>query len=168
MKRLLTVALFCSAALSAQTLRWSATSGAVSQGAATTTNTIQQPSSAATVAYIDQVTVYCSVACTVTFAVNGTGATTTSGTVVPILPYPLASTPNVNFFTASNVGAGTAQGGIGYVAAGSQQTFCFSTTCGVNGQLSLLTSGTAINNNFSVTISAITGTSNVSIYGRSQ
>lgn len=168
MKRLLILATLASGCLSAQTLRWSATSGSVSQAASATTNTIQQPSSGATVAYIDQVTVYCSVSCTVTFAVNGTGATTTAGTVIPILPYSLSATPNVNFFTASNVGAGTAQGGIGYVGTGAQVTFCFSPSCGANGQLSLLTTGTAINNNFSVTINAITGNSNVTVYGRSQ
>ena len=168
MKRLLILALVCSAGLSAQTLRWFSTSGATSQTGSASTFTIQQPASGATNAYIDQVVVYCSVACTVTFAANGTGATTTAGTVTPLLPYSLSATPNVNAFTASNVGAGTAQGGSGYVGAGGQVTFCFSQTCGVSGQLILNTSGTAINNNFSVTISAITGTSNIAIYGRSQ
>ena len=167
MRYLLLIAL-SAATLSAQTLGWTATTGDVSQSGSASSSTIQQPASNATAAYIDKVVVYCSVACNVTFAANGTGATTTAGTVTPTLPYSLVATPNVNFFTASNVAAGTAQGGITHIPAGVTVTFCFGQPCGNAFQVILGTAGTAINNNLTATISAITGTSNVVWYGRSQ
>src|SRR5271157_2417671 len=168
MRRLLLILALIPAGLSAQTLAWTATTGITAQSGATATSTIQQPASGATAAYIDQVVVYCSVACTATVNVNGTGATTTAGTVTPQLPYSLIATPNVNFFTASNVGAGTIQGGIIEIPAGAVIPLCFSQQCGKTFQVILGTAGTAINNNISVVISAITGNSIVTWYGRSQ
>ncbi len=62
-------------------LRWSATTGDVSLNSAGTTDTIQQPATNGSDVAIDQIVVYCSVACTVTQAANGAAATATAGTV---------------------------------------------------------------------------------------
>jgi hypothetical protein len=97
------------------TVRWAATTGDVSISAAYTATV--QLASGASQALVDQIVVYCSVACSVTQVANGTAATTTAGTVTPILPAPSVAAVPVAFFTASNVGAGTAQGG----AVGVQQ-----------------------------------------------
>jgi hypothetical protein len=149
----------------AQQLRWSATTGNVSQTAATTTATIQQGSVGSQI-FIDQIVVYCSVACVVSQAANGTAATATAGTVKPILPTPLQTVIPVNFFTASDVGSGTAQAGNINLPAATTVTLCLSPLCGGPGQVEVPTGSTS--NNYSVTISAITGTSNITFYGRTQ
>src|ERR1035441_2940329 len=97
------------------TVRWAATTGDVSISAAYTATV--QLASGASQALVDQIVVYCSVACSVTQVANGTAATTTAGTVTPILPAPSVAAVPVAFCTASNGGAGTAQGG----AVGVQQ-----------------------------------------------
>ena len=149
-----------------QQTRWSATTGNVSQTGATYTATIQQPATQQTQVYLDQIMVYCSVACTVTQTAFGTAATTTAGTIAPILPNTTTNNLTVKFFTASNVGAGTQQqGGIFNLGAGATAVFCLSTSCGNPVQVALPTSGTA--SNYSVQISAVTGTSNITFYGRS-
>lgn len=167
MKRLLALALLPASLASAQTsVRWFATSGDVPLSTAATTVTIQQPATNPAMAYIDQVVVYCSVACSITTAVNGTAATSTAGTVQTLLP----NQPNLpiplTFWTASNVGTGTSQSGILHVSAGATVTLCFSPQCG-NGSQYILGSGSGTNNNFSVITNSITGTVNITIYGRS-
>ena len=153
-------------ALLAQPVRWAATTGDVTISAAYTA-TIQQPATGGALQSIDQVVVYCSVACTVTQAANGTAATTTAGTVAPILPAPLSVTLPLSFFTASNVGAGTAQGGALHIFAGDTKVLCLSSTCGTAGQVALPPGGgTAAN--YSITIGSISGTVNITFYGRSQ
>lgn len=146
-------------------VRWAATTGNVSQTGATYTATIQQPATGQTQAYLDQIVVYCSVACTVTQDANGTAATSTAGTVTPILPAQFKTPVGVTFWTASNVGNGTQQGGIINLPATSTVTLCLSPACGNPAQVLLPTGGTA--SNYSVTINAITGTSNITFYGRS-
>jgi hypothetical protein len=166
MRRLLIFMALAMLAPAQNYVRWSATTGDISLSAAGTTATVQQPSSGDGEVTIDLVTVYCSVACNVTQAANGTGATTTAGTVQAILPTQLNLPSPVNFFTASNVGTGTAQGGTVRVLAGVQQNICLSSFCGASGNVQLPRTG--INSNWSITISAITGTANITYYLRTQ
>lgn len=165
MKTFLLALLTCACGIAQQT-RWAATTGNVSQSGATYAATIQQPATGQQQVYLDQIVVYCSVACTVTQSAYGTAATATAGTVTPILPSQSSAPLTTTFFTASNVGSGTQQGGIINLPAGATVTLCLSQACGNPAQVLLPTSGTSAN--YSVTISAITGTSNVTFYGRSQ
>lgn len=141
----------------AQQVRWSATTGIVTQSGASYTATIQQPAGSRAPIYLDLVYVYCSVACIVTQTAFGSGATTTIGTVQPLMPSPPNTPINLNFFTASNVGAGTQQGGPFPMLAGQNQPFDVS-------QIIIPTSG--INANYSFTINAITGNSSITFLGR--
>lgn len=166
MKRILLLAALLSApAFSQQTIRWSATTGDVSLSSAGTTATIQQPATNASQEVLEQVVVYCSVACSVTQAASGTAATTTAGTVTPVLPNQLSVPVPVNFFTASNVGAGTAQGGAVHIPAGGTVVLCMNTACGNSQNVTLGTSG-GTGTNYSVSVSSITGTANITFYGR--
>jgi hypothetical protein len=167
MKRILALFVFA-VLLTAQStpLRWAATTGNVSLSGAGTTATIQQPNTTGNDILIDQIVVYCSVACIVTQAANGSAATATVGTVTPILPTPLQVSVPVGFFTASNVGSGTAQGGAVNLPAGATQVFCLSPACGNPAQVAV--SRGSVNNNYSVAVSTITGTANITFYGRSQ
>ena len=166
MKRLI---LFFSLALcafgQAQQIRWAATTGDVSISAAYAA-TIQQPATNASQVYIDQIVVYCSAACTVSQAANGTAATATAGTVTPILPTQLNTTVPVNFWTASNVGSGTAQGGAVHIFAGDTKILCLSPSCGNPAQVILGTGGTAVN--YTLSIASVTGTVNITFLGRTQ
>ena len=162
MKRLL---LFMAAAFSLsaqQTIHWTATTGSVSQSGSTYTATIQQPATNQQRVLINKILVYCSVACTVTQSANGTAATSTAGTISLTLPsLPTDAMPTATFWTASNAGTGSPQGGITYVPAGGQVVLCTSPSgaCVNQPQIILVGNGTAAN--YSVTISAITGTSNI-------
>lgn len=155
MKTLLCLALSVSAW--GQVVRFSATTGDTVLSAAGTKFTIQQPASNAKQVNLEAVTVYCSVACDFTQAVNGTAATTTAGTVTSLLPY-IGKTMNVTAFTASNVGAGTASGGIVHIAggAGTERTIDLS-------KISFGATGTSTNYTF--VISSITGTVNITVVG---
>jgi len=150
--------------------RWYATTGDVSQSGSASTSTIQQTATNASQTIVEAGTVYCSVACSVTFAVNGTAATSTTGTVTPLLPTPLQAPAPFTFWTASNVGSGTAQGGKNYLAAGVPQTYCFSTSlvCPGGSINFTLGSGQGSASNLSATVSSITGTSNVTYFVRTQ
>lgn len=150
--------LFLTLPLAAQVARWSATTGDVVLSGTATTATIQQPTTNASQVIIEQIVVYCSAACTFTQTANGTAATVTAGTVVPLLPTPSNRTAPFNFFTASDVGAGTAQGGIVHVPAAATVPVCLSTTCGAGSDVSL---GTASRSNYNVVIASMTGTVNV-------
>ena len=156
-------------------VRWFATTGDVSLNGAGTTATIQQPATGAQQVQLEQIVVYCSVACNVTQTANGTAATATAGTIQAILPNPLSSSaqpvvPNVTFWTASNVGAGTAQAGIFHIGGLGTQDFCLSTACGAlrTVYLAIPPGSPGGNANYSVTISSITGTANITFYGLSQ
>ena len=164
MRRILMLLALCAPAFGQNYVRWAATSGDVSLSAAYTV-TIQQPATNAQQVELEAIIVYCSVACNVTQAANGAAATSTAGTVTPILPSQLNITPSAKFWTASNVGAGTAQGGIFHLAVGATTAFCLSTSCGATQSVRLGTGGTG--NNYSVSISSISGTANITIYGRS-
>lgn len=167
MKRLL-IPILCLAACAANAQnvqRWSATTGDVALVAAGTTATVQAlaPTAGAQTVYLEAAIVYCSVACTVTQAVNGAAATATAGTVTPILPTPLNYAAPFTFWTASNVGAGTAQGQATHVAAGGTVVLCFNPACGNAGQVQI-GQGAGTAGNYSVTISSITGTANITFY----
>lgn len=159
---------FLSFSLSAQTTtRWYATTGDVVLSGAGTAATIQQPATGATQVILDRVDVYCSVPCNVTQTANATTpATSTAGTITPILPTPLNFLFPFTFWTASNASGGTAQAGIVHLTAAGYTSLCFSTACGNPGNVILGTGGTAAN--YTVTVSSITGTANVTFYGRSQ
>ena len=164
MKKLLALLALCLPLAAQQTTaRWYATTGNVSQSGATYTATIQQPATNQSQVAIDQIIVYCSVTCTVTQSANGTAASSTANTVGPLLPTPLNVPINLTFWTASNVGAGTQQGGIANIAGPGTAILCLGTSCGNAGQITL---PAGMVSNYSVTISAITGTSNIAYYGR--
>ncbi len=157
--------LFCGAGFAQQVLRWSATTGDVSLSGATTAATVQQPATNASQVYLDQIVVRCSVTCVITQKANGTAATTTAGTVRPILPTQLNTTIPVNFFTASNVGAGTQQGGTFTLESAGTVVLCLTTSCGNPADVIMGTGGgTAVN--YTVSIGSITGTVNITFYGR--
>lgn len=134
--------------------RFSMTTGDAVLNAAATTLTIQKPAIVAGVAgkniALESVTVYCSVACNVTQASNGTAATTTAATVTPIPPN--SATPTATAFSASNVGGGTAIGGITHIPAGGTVTLDLS-------KVVLFGGGTGTN--YSITVGSITGTANI-------
>jgi hypothetical protein len=158
------LAVFTAVAWSQPNVRWAATTGDLSLSAASTA-TIQQPATNGVTAFIDQIVVYCSVACSVTQAANGSAATATAGTITPILPTPGNVPIPLTFWTGSNVGTGTAQGGITHVPAGDTVVLCLSPSCGNAQQVQLATIGSS--SNYSVTIASISGTANITFYGRS-
>lgn len=149
-------------AFSQSAQRFFATTGDASLVATGTTATVQQPTTNANPVTLEQAVVYCSVACSVTQAANGTNATTTAGTVIPILPNQLNVPVPVNFFTASNVGAGTAQAGIIHIPAGSTVVLCLAKSCGNGQDVVIGAGGTAWN--YSISIGSITGTANITFY----
>ncbi len=166
MKRTLLLALLALPIWAQQSIRFAATSGDVVLNAAATAVTLQQPAANNSQVFIDQIQVYCSAACSVSLAANGAAATTTAGTVTPLLPSQLNLTVPVNFFTASNVGAGTAQGGITHLPAGGTVVLCLSPSCGNPDQVVLGTGGTAAN--YTVNIASVTATVNITMFGRAR
>jgi hypothetical protein len=155
MKRVFCAALIaaCLMGQNAGGFRYSATTGNVSLSGAGTSFTVQQPQSGAASVNLEAAVVYCSVACTLTQAQNGTAATATAGTVNPLLPFGPAS--NTTVWTASNVGTGTPAGGALVLQAGIPVTLIMS-------GITLPKTGTATNYTF--TISSITGTANITVY----
>ncbi len=131
---------------------YSATTGDVALSGAGTALTIQQPATGARQVQLQSAVVYCSVACAVSQAENGTAATATAGTAVALLPArrPAAAT----VWTASNAGAGTAAGGILHVAAGSFVVIDLS-------QIAMGNTGSGTN--YTVSVGSITGTANITL-----
>jgi hypothetical protein len=169
MKKLFFFSLLASCLCAQQTVAWKATTGSVSLSGAATAATIQQVSATAGagVAYIDKITVYCSVACGVTQAYNGSAATATAGTINPLPPAAPNAVVPLTFWTASNVGTGTDAGGITEVPAGGTAIFCLSSSCGNNTQI-ILPQGGGTGSNYTVTVGSITGTAIITFFGRSQ
>lgn len=151
----LTLPLLIAGLCQAQLVRWVGTTGDVVLAAAATTLTIQQPATGAKAVTLETATIYCSVACDITQKQNGTGATATSATLIPITS--TLTSPVTTLFRASNVGSGTALGFIYHLAAGAYVVFDLSKVSLPN------TSSIAVN--YSISISAITGTANVTIIG---
>lgn len=166
MKQFIIGLLVLVASAAAQTVRWSATTGDVVLAAAATAATIQQPATNGRDVIIDQIVVYCSAACSATQAANGAAATTTAGTVTPLLPAPANAATTAKFFSASNVGAGTAQGGITHVPAGGTAVLCLSTSCG-NAADVIVGRGGGGASNYTLAIASMTGTVNVTFFLRS-
>jgi hypothetical protein len=165
MKKILLLAVaLCLPLLSQDVRRWSATTGDVSLSGAGTTATVQQPATNATQTIIEQVIVYCSVACNVMQASGGSTATTTAGTVQPLAPTAANAIAPFQFFTASNVGAGTAQGGALHLPAGATISICFTSACGAGQDVYIGPN----NANYSVSVSSITGTANITFILRTR
>ncbi len=144
-----------------------ATTGDVSLSAAGTTATLQVKTVNNVQIILDYVTVYCSVACTFTQTANGTAATTTAGTVTSLLPNPLGAALPVNFFTASNVGNGTDQAGIIHVGAGETKTIALGPpVMPKNITLGPSPGGPGTGTNYNIVVASITGTANVTFFGR--
>lgn len=121
--------------------------------AAAETLTVQQPASGAARRVIFRsASVYCSVACNITFRINGTAATATANTVVQLSP--AGPTPLATAFSVSDVGVGTKVAPIFAVAAGGTQSFDLT-------GMELRGSGTA--KNLSVSTDAITGNARIQI-----
>jgi hypothetical protein len=144
---------------------WSATTGDVALVAAGTTATIQKTATNSVMVTLTKAIVYCSVACTVTQAANGTAATATAGTIRPILPDSPTGTLPFNFYTASNVGAGTAQGGIVHIPAGGTVILCLSKSCGNAQDVVIGRSDGGVGTNYSIAIGSVSGTVNITFFG---
>jgi hypothetical protein len=95
----------------------------------------------------------------------GTAATATASTINPIIPSTSASSVTATFWTASNVGAGTQQGGTFHLQGPGTQTFCLNTSCGATKSVTLPITGTG--SNYSVSIVSLTGTVNITFVGLS-
>lgn len=146
--------------LAAQTtqVRFSATTGDVPLVSAGTTLTIQPPATNAKQWTGETAYIYCSVACSVSQAKNGAAATATAGTFTAVNPG--ETTPAVTtVWTASNVGTGTAVGGILHLAAGATVAIDLS-------KVKLGATGTATN--YSISVSSITGNANITVIGMEQ
>jgi hypothetical protein len=134
--------------------RYSATTGDAVLSASATTLTIQKAATVAGVTgkniALESFTVYCSVACSVSQAFNGAAATATSATAQPIPLNSIAATATA--WSASNVGGGTAVGGILHIPAGGTVTIPVPLVV-------LFGAGTGAN--YSVTVASITGTANI-------
>jgi hypothetical protein len=144
--------------------RFTETSGDVSLSAAGTTFTIQQPSVAsggAKQVTLEGATVYCSVACNLTQTYNGTAASTTAVTPVPVPGTPANATASVTTYKNSNVGSGTGVGGILHIPAGQTINICLNTSCGALANVTMGNTDTGTNYNF--VISSITGTANITV-----
>jgi hypothetical protein len=152
MRSLLALFVLVTSACFGQVNRYSATSGDVSLSGAGTSFTIQQPAAGAKILTLEAIQVYCSVACNVTQAVNGTAATATAGTISAIPPATIPAAATV--WTASNVGAGTAVGAILHLAAAVTQVI----------DVSKVQLGNAPASNYTVTISSITGNANITLF----
>ena len=169
MRRLIFILALTAPLFAQTTTRWRATTGDVSLSGSAYSATVQQPTVASmsgSAAYLDQVQVYCSVACSVTQAVNGSAATSTAGTLQALLPTPLNAVVPLTFWTNSNVGAGTDQAGITHVPAGGTVILCLTASCGNPAQF-IVGPGSGTASNYSVTIAAgVTGTVNITVFGR--
>ena len=131
--------------------RYSGTTGDVSLTAAGTTLTIQQPAVPVRSISFESATVYCSVACTVTQAQLGAAATTTAGSFTVMAPHTRGA--SALLFTASNVGTGQAIGGAIHLGAGQSVVI----------DLSSYVITAAPNANYSISVSSITGTANITV-----
>jgi len=163
MRTFLAILALAAAGWAQNVVRWSATTGQVSLTSSGTAATVQQPPTGAAQEIIEQIVVYCSVGCTATQYSGGTAATATAGTVVPLLPVQANFPIPLNFYTASNTGTGTQQGGITNIPAGATVVLCLARTCGNGGDVALpATSGAQ----YTLVIGSLTGMVNITFYGR--
>ena len=134
--------------------RYSSTTGDVSLSGAATAFTIQQPPTNAKTLYLESAVAYCSVACTLTQSSDGTAATSTAGTIVPLPPITVPASATT--WTASNVGTGTAAGGAVHLPAGGN-------TAVLDLSRIVLPAGNT-NTNYTVSIASLTGTVNITFF----
>jgi hypothetical protein len=144
---------FCALAAAQGKARFSASTGDLSLSASSTSATVQQPASGGKLLTLDYAKVYCSVACTVTQSQNGTAASATAVPPVAVIPFSAAS-PVASFYSPSNAGSGKAIGGALHLQAG-QEVF-------INLK-SLVLPNIGTGSNYSITISSITGTANITL-----
>lgn len=144
--RLAATTLLWTATLTAQD-RWFTARASGTLSAAATTATIQQGENSNRDLMLDTATVSCPAACNITQAQNGTAATATAGTIVALNPAATARSAGT-FWTASNVGAGTAIGPIVSCSAACTVVLDLSRITIPRGSTSM---------NYSVSISAVTG-----------
>lgn len=160
MKRLLLFALLA-LPLAAQQ-RFSVSTGNAVLSAAATAVTVQQPAlvngnTVAATVTLESATVYCSVACVVTQTQNATAATATVATPVAISPSGPAAIAQA--FTASNFSGGTTVPPVINVPAG--QTISIDLS-----RVTLPKGGSGVN--YTVGISSITGTANITMIWKEQ
>lgn len=111
--------------------------------------TIQLPAEDRSYVEIQDITVQCSAACPVVFERNGTAATTTAATLVPVNPQTApAAGPRIEAFHSSNVGAGTAVSATWSLPAGAIVPF---------GMEGWFLTGTGNTNNVTVRVGPLTG-----------
>jgi hypothetical protein len=156
MKKL--ILLFCCAAALAQSPRYMATTGDVVLSGTATALTLQQPASNQSSIQLESAIVYCSVACVVSQAQNGSAATSTAGTIRRIPPNTTASSATV--WTASNVGAGTATAPDLHLTAAGTMVIDLSKVVLARG------AGTGVN--YTISIASITGTANIALFWTEQ
>lgn len=155
MKRTLLLSLCVGLLAFAASSRFSATTGDVSLSGAGTALTIQQPAKNGAPISLESATVYCSVACNVTQTQDGAAATATAGTAVPLLPTPSVQSAVATVWTASNASGGTTAGGILHIPAGSTVPIDLSKVA--------LGPGAGTGSNYTITVSSITGTANITV-----
>lgn len=135
--------------------RFTATTGDVALTSSGTTLTIQQPVLSSKLVTLETAIVYCSVACSVTQRQNGTPTSPAAGTPIPLLP--LTTLPAAGILTASSISGGTMPGGILRILGG----------VGTDRNLTLtgisLPSGAGSVSDYSIIVSAITGTANITL-----
>ncbi len=134
--------------------RYSATSGDVALVAAGYAFTIQMPATGGRRVYLESAIVYSSVAANVTQAFNGTAATATAGTT-GTLPPNITLAASALVWGASNVGAGTAAGGILHIPAGGTANIDLS---------EIVLNGAGTGANYTFTIASLSGTVNVTLF----
>jgi len=165
MKKLLLIGVLAFTAQAQNTVAWKATTGDVALVASGTTATIQKTATNSVLVTLSRALVYCSVACTVTQAANGTAASATAGTINPVLPDTPTGVLPFNFYTASNVGAGTDQGGPIHVPAGSSVVICLAKSCGNAQDVVIGRANGGVGTNYSISVSSITGTAAITFWG---
>lgn len=134
--------------------RYSASTGTLTLSGAGTSFTLQQKAGGGKQISLEVAVISCSVACTVTQAQNGTAASTTASTVVPIEPNNTTGTATV--WTSSNVGAGTSVPGplpvpaAGVVVLDLSKVYFAKTSTNTT--------------NYTIIISSISGTASITYY----
>lgn len=152
----LVVALFATA--QGQAPRFGASTGTLSLTGTGTSFTLQQALIGLKQVNLESAVIYCSVACTVTQAQNGTPATATAGTAVAIQPRGPSATATV--WTSSDVGAGTTVPGPLPIPAGGVAVLDLS-------KIMFARTSTSITN-YTIIISSITGSASVTFYWSEQ
>lgn len=138
--------------------RFSATTGDTVLAGAGTKFTIQALSTGKKLVTLEAAVIYCSVACDVSQIQNGTAATATAGTVLPIQP--VGPTGTATVWTASNVGSGSNVGGVLHALASIPVVLDLS-------KISFSKTSSSATN-YTIVVAPITGTANIALYWSEQ